>query len=251
MNPRTVQMAKEVEAQFTSAELENYGNVILNGYLDSVPNTSNKKAWQYKETTTAPVNLPSLSSVRPALKGWTTNYQEYYTQTPPNGYGVNPGDPTMFSYVVHSYTLPSGPILTLGWVSPGTGYTPGTYTSVPLVGGSGSGATATIVVEADPDPLVVGYVKSVTLDSAGSGYKEYESLSAVIPGGSGFQVGISSITPVDGTGNEPRWSQSPRRLINNQVSPFVPPGPNSQAIQYSAILYPAADNAVAPPIDAL
>jgi hypothetical protein len=109
MNPRTVKMAKEVESQFTSAQLEDYGNVILNGYLSVVPNTINKKAWQYKETTTAPVNLPSLTEVRPALKGWTTNYMRYYTELPPNAYSVNPGDPTMFEYVVHSFDSSNQP----------------------------------------------------------------------------------------------------------------------------------------------
>lgn len=109
MVPRTVQMAASVASQFTSTELYNYGNIILNGYATTGPNTIGKKAWQYKETNTAPVDLPSLTSVTPALKGWTTNYQEYYTQLQPNGYGVNPGDPTMFEYTVHSFTVANSP----------------------------------------------------------------------------------------------------------------------------------------------
>jgi hypothetical protein len=109
MIPRVVKMAKEVESQFTSAQLEDYGNVILNGYLSVVPNTTNKKAWQYKETTTAPVNLPSLTEVRPALKGWTTNYMEYFTRADSPAYPVYPGAPTMFEYVVHSYTTGNAP----------------------------------------------------------------------------------------------------------------------------------------------
>jgi hypothetical protein len=103
MIPRTVQMAAAVAAQFTSTDLENYGNIILNGYATTGPNSTGKLAWQYQETLTPPVPLPSVTSVQPALKGWTTNYQEYYTQLQPNGYGVNPGDPTMFKYVVHSF----------------------------------------------------------------------------------------------------------------------------------------------------
>ena len=105
MVPRVVQMAAEVAATFTPTQLEDYGNIILSGYATTGPNTINKKAWQYKETLTPPADLPSLTSVRPALKGWTNNYQEYYTQLPPNSYGVNSGDPTMFSYNVHSYLL--------------------------------------------------------------------------------------------------------------------------------------------------
>jgi hypothetical protein len=103
MVPRTIRMAAEVAATFTPPQLEDYGNIILNGYATTGPNTLNKKAWQYKETLTPPVDLPSITSVRPALKGWTNNYQEYYTQLPPNSYSVNSGDPTMFNYTVHSY----------------------------------------------------------------------------------------------------------------------------------------------------
>lgn len=103
MIPRTVQMAAAVAAQFTSTELADYGNVILNGYDDTEPNTTGELAWQYKETTTAPVPLPSVQHWYPAYKGWTTNYMQYYTQLPPNAYGVYPGAPTMFDYVVHSF----------------------------------------------------------------------------------------------------------------------------------------------------
>jgi hypothetical protein len=109
MIPRTVQMATEVAAIFTPTQLEDYGNIILNGYLESVPNTTNKKAWQYQETTTAPVDLPSLTQVTPALRGWTTNYMQYYTQLPVNGYGQVPGNPTMFEYTVHSYSATVDP----------------------------------------------------------------------------------------------------------------------------------------------
>jgi hypothetical protein len=232
-------MAAEVAAQFTSTELEDYGNIILNGYATTGPNVTGKLAWQYKETATAPVPLPSVTSVTPALKGWTTNYTQYYTELPPNAYNQVPGNPTMFEYVVHSFTSGSGPINTLSWVTPGTGYTPGTYFGVPLTGGSGTGATANIVVEADPDPLVVGFVKSVTLVNPGFGYSENDTLTASLPGGSGFRVLVYTVFPVPGTGNEPRWAQPPRRLNSNQVAPFVPPADNRQAIPYSAILYPS------------
>lgn len=250
MIPRTVQMAAEVASTFTPTELDSLGNVIYNGYAITGANTTNEKAWQYKETNTAPVDLPSLTSYTPAMKGWSTNYMQYYTQLQPNGYGVNPGDPTMFNYSVHSFTQETGPISTLSWVTPGTGYTPGTYTGVALTGGTGSAATANIVVVADPDPLVVGYVQSVTLVAPGTGYTLNDSLSAVIPGGSGFYVLVSQVNPVPGTGAEPKWAQAPRRFFQNQVAPFVPPNNNPQAIQYSFI-YPVADSTTPPPIDVL
>jgi len=245
MIPRVVQMAAEVAATFTPPQLEDYGNIILNGYLESVPNTTNRKAWQYKETITPPVDLPSLTQITPALKGWTNNYQEYYTQLQPNDYDVNPGDPTMFEYDVHSYTQATGTILTVGNLQAGYDYTPGTYTNVPTVGGSGTGATLDIVVG------VGGVVTSAVLNAVGSGYTVGDGLTATTIGaGFGFNVAVLTITTVNPAG-EAKWAQAPRRLINATVSPFVPPNTNQQAIQYSAILYPVSDNPLAPPVDTL
>ena len=206
MIPRTVQMAAEVAAQFTTPQLEDYGNIILNGYLEVVPNTINKKRWQYKETATAPINLPSLTQVTPALKGWTTNYQEYYTQLQPNGYGVNPGDPTMFEYDVHSFTLGSGPITSLYGIQGGSGYFTGTHLGIPAVGGSGTGATLDLTVG------VGGVVLTATLNSAGSGYTAGDGLTVTSLGpGYGFAVFVGPIAaavtalgvPAPGSGYTP------------------------------------------------
>jgi hypothetical protein len=104
-----VTIAKLIASTFTSTQLSDYGNVILNGYATVVANTTSKKAWQYAQTTTAPVNLPSLTLYTPIMKGWSTNYAEYYTQLPVNAYGTNPGDPTMFEYSVHSFSSTNAP----------------------------------------------------------------------------------------------------------------------------------------------
>ena len=247
MIPRTVLMAQEVAAQFMPTELDDYGNIILNGYLSVISNTINKKAWQYAETLTPPVDLPSLTEVRPALKGWSTNYMDYYTQLQPNGYGVNPGDPTMFAYSVHSFTPQIGAVVTLGTVQAGYDYTPGTYTNVPTIGGFGTGATLDITVDTN------GVVTVVTLNAPGSGYAAGNGLGVASPGllgsGSGFSVGVASVTN-DSPAGQPRWNQVPRRFFQNQVAPFVPPNNNSQAIQYS-FMYPVADNITPPPTDSL
>ena len=245
MIPRVVQMAAEVAATFPPPQLDDYGNVILNGYLESVPNTINKKAWQYKETLTPPVDLPSLTQITPALKGWTNNYQEYYTQLQPNDYDVNPGDPTMFEYNVHSYTQATGTILTVGNLQDGYDYTPGTYTNVPTVGGSGTGATLDIVVG------VGGVVTSAVLNAVGSGYTVGDGLTVTTLGaGREFSVNVLTITTVSPAG-QPKWAQAPRRLINATVSPFGPPNIYQPAIQYSALLFPVCDNPLAPPVDTL
>jgi len=179
MIPRTVLMAQEVAAQFTPTELDDYGNIILNGYQSLVPNTVNKKAWQYAETLTPPVDLPFLFETRPALKGWTTNYAEYYTQLQPNGYGVNPGDPTMFEYDVHSFTPQTGSIDTIGgnglWISGGRNYTVGIYLAQALTGGNGTGATADIVV--GNRYSVTGPIVTWFQTSGGEGYPAGVSVS--------------------------------------------------------------------------
>lgn len=85
----------------------------------------------------------------------------------------------------------TGPINVLGAITAGTLYTTGTYTGVPLTGGSGSGAQATIVVSG-------GGVTAVTLTARGTGYTANDSLSAAAANiggtGSGFAVAVTSIT---------------------------------------------------------
>lgn len=315
MIPRTVEMAKAVEASFTTADLENYGNIILNGYLStasgiSVANTVGSIAtvtftggsgytngtypatylggavgtFGYATVTVAGGvvtgvtitaggngfyvgqvltlgNIPggtgatvtvasvNVKEVYPAMKGWTTNYMQYYTQLPPNAYGVNPGDPTMFEYDVHSYSIEAGPIATLGPFTPGYGYTAGTYTNLPTTSSSGSGATLNITVGPG------GFVSSCTLSNPGSNYNVGDTLFCPsIPSGgsgSGFQVSIATITVVTPLG-EPRWSQPPHRFFQNQVSANTTPQNinNPQVIQYS-FMYPVADNPTPPPIDVL
>lgn len=84
----------------------------------------------------------------------------------------------------------NGPIGTLGSITAGTSYTTGTYTAVPLTGGSGSGALATVVVAG-------GGVSSVTITYEGRDYKPSDTLSAAAASiggtGSGFSVPVSAI----------------------------------------------------------
>lgn len=82
-------------------------------------------------------------------------------------------------------------IATLGTITGGTGYGNGTYTNVPLTGGTGVGAEATIEV-------VGTSVNSVTITDAGLGYEAGDSLSAsnTYLGGTGnsFQVPVATVT---------------------------------------------------------
>jgi hypothetical protein len=254
MIPRTVEMAKAVETTFTVADLENYGNIILNGYLSTAsgisiagtagaidtvtftggsgytngtyPNTYLGGAvgsFGYATVTvaggavtgvtitaggnnfyvgqvltlgnipggtgaTVTVTAVNVKEVRPALKGWTTNYMGYYTQLPPNAYGQVPGNPTMFDYVVHSFTQATGPITSVYFIAPGSGYFIGTHTGVPAVGGSGSGATLDLTVGTG------GVVLSATLANPGTGYTAGDGLTVTSLGaGTGFYVTVGPI----------------------------------------------------------
>jgi len=314
MIPRTVQMAKAVDAVFTTPQLEAYGNIILNGYLETAAAVSTAGrvgaintvtftagsgytngtyaglylggsvgSFGYATVTVAGGlvtavaitaggnnfyvgqvltlgNIPrtttgtnatitvasvNVTQVRPALKGWTTNYAEYYTQLGPvPGYDTTSGDPTMFEYDVHSFSQASGPLTAIGSLQGGQGYIPGIYVNVATQGGSGTGATLDITVGAG------GTVTSVTLNAPGSDYTVGDGLtSTAIGSGYGFAVFVTGITVVNPAG-EPRWAQAPRRFFQNQVANFVPPNANQQAIQYS-FMYPVADNPVPPPVDVL
>jgi len=238
-------MAKEVASLFSSTELNDYGNIILNGIATTGPNTTNKKAWQYAETVTAPVNLPSLTSVRPLLRGWTTNYMEYYTRNGGANYNVLPGYPTNFNYSVHSFTQRSGVLLTVTNLYPGSAYDPGVYT-LPAIGGSGSGATLNITVDA------AGEVTNATVSFGGDGYQVGDLLFSNIPssgGGIGFRVNAATINTTQVPG-ESKWAQVPRRYNNFEVSDVTPPQyeNNPNVIQYS-FMAPVADVQEAPPID--
>lgn len=84
-----------------------------------------------------------------------------------------------------------GNIVSLGTIMGGSLYTDGTYTDVPLTGGTGTGAEATIVVEE-------GAVTEVTITKDGKGYAVGDELSAsaddVGGTGSGFKVPVTAVT---------------------------------------------------------
>jgi hypothetical protein len=90
-------------------------------------------------------------------------------------------------------TATTGGIATLGAITAGTLYTNGSYTNVPLTGGTGSGATANITVAG-------GGVTAVTLVNPGLGYTVADALSATAANlggtGSGFSIPVATITHV-------------------------------------------------------
>jgi hypothetical protein len=105
-----------------------------------------------------------------------------------------------YTVELHYYYMPEsivqGAISVLNTLVGGAGYTSGTYTNVPLSGGSGTGATATILV-------VGGIVTQVTLSNAGSSYIAGNLLttSNIYLGGTGasFSITVAAINNSTGT----------------------------------------------------
>lgn len=79
----------------------------------------------------------------------------------------------------------TGGLLSGSITNAGSGYANGTYTYIPLTGGSGSGATATLVVSG-------GIVVSFLINDRGTDYQPDDILTGTFGGGSGFEYTISS-----------------------------------------------------------
>ena len=95
---------------------------------------------------------------------------------------------TVFHYPINVGWNPTdtGGISQFSITTAGSSYTNGTYTNVPLTGGSGTGALATITVAG-------GNVTNVVVTVHGKNYKVNNVLSATIPAGSGFTMTVNSL----------------------------------------------------------
>jgi len=104
---------------------------------------------------------------------------------------------TVADAMTASATLLGNGINTLntGSLVGGVAYGPGTYTNVPLTGGSGSNAQATVVVGAGGD------VTSVTLTSRGINYTAADSLSAAASNLGGVTNGIATLGAITAGSN--------------------------------------------------
>ena len=224
----------------TAATITSGGSGFVVGQVLQLGNIPRTAAGTAATLTVATVNT---RKVTPVIKGWTTNYSNYYTELAPAAPYTNtyPGmDAGGFEYMVHSFKPPTGTISALGFDGPqGYGYTDGIYTGVATTTGPfGSGATLDIVVAG-------GQVQSVVLNNPGTGYEQGSTLTTTAIGpGTGFFVVIVGIN-VTSLGGDPYWSQRPVNAQSQVNSLFPLPGGGGGWI------YPVGDSAVAPPIDTL
>lgn len=105
---------------------------------------------------------------------------------------TKPGSATAGGYSIFRFTdtIAKGGLATMNAIVGGSTYTNGTYTNVPLTGGTGSGAQATVVVAGT-------VVTTVTITTAGSGYLVCDQLSAAAANiggtGSGFTAQVATL----------------------------------------------------------
>jgi hypothetical protein len=103
---------------------------------------------------------------------------------------------TELHYFYYPVSIVQGAILTVGTITAGSLYTNGSYSNVPLTGGSGSGATANITVSGQT-------VTSVTIKNSGNFYVVGDVLSCsntyIGGSGSGFAIPVSAVNNTAGT----------------------------------------------------
>lgn len=103
---------------------------------------------------------------------------------------------TELHYFYYPVSIVQGAIATIGTITGGSLYTNGTYSNVPLTGGSGSGATANITISGQT-------VTSVTIKNSGNFYVAGDVLSCsntyVGGSGSGLVIPVSSVNNTAGT----------------------------------------------------
>jgi hypothetical protein len=136
------------------------------------------------------MTMTSENGINYVVSGYSLGIEQWYTDNE-DGIGFGP-----VPYVM------TGGVVAVQIVNNGNGsYTDGTYTAVPLTGGTGSSAQATVVVSGNS-------ITNVTITAAGTGYTVGDLLSASsasIGGtGTGFSMLLTANTIFTG-GNNTLW----------------------------------------------
>ena len=121
-----------------------------------------------------------------------------YTQRNELSFLLGPTPDANYQVELHYYCYPVSIVQnvasTLGTITnPGSGYSDGSYTNLPAIGGVGDGALLNVTVSG-------GIVTAASIAYGGSGYNVGNSLSATIgTAGSGFAVNIATVDNATGT----------------------------------------------------
>jgi hypothetical protein len=119
-------------------------------------------------------------------------------------------NPRNGNFYINVPATQSSQIVTLGAVTAGTGYVPGTYTNVPLTGGTGTGATANITVGNGTSIQTLGKItggtgytagtyNNVTLTDSGPGSGTGATANITVTGG--VVTGLGTVVPGSGYDN--------------------------------------------------
>ena len=136
------------------------------------------------------MTMTSENGINYVVSGYSLGIEQWYTDNE-DGIGFGP-----VPYVM------TGGVVTVQIVNNGNGsYTNGTYTAVPLTGGTGSSAQATVVIAGNS-------ITNVTITAAGTGYTVGDLLSAssasIGGSGTGFSMLLTANTVFTG-GNNTLW----------------------------------------------
>jgi hypothetical protein len=240
------------------ANLINFDNTLLNtwlgyqaGYSNTTGSYNNANGYQsLSSNTTGSYNTAngyeSLCFNTTGVNNNANGYASLYSNTTGSYNNAN-GYQSLYSNTTGSYTNANGyrslyynttNVATLGTITGGSLYTPGTYTGIAMTLSSGSTATtyptATIVVSAG------GAVSSVTITSPGARFKDTTTVltapAASIGGtGSGFSVPVASLNA--GSGNTALGYQAGTYISGGSVTNAI--ATNSLYLGNSA--YPLTD----------
>jgi hypothetical protein len=190
--------------------------LLVNGVIES-----NSGGFKFPNGST------QLTSATPSSATVGIGYTNTYAQ-PVKSYSATFTDAvvTTDNYIsINPSPKTTSALIAVGSITAGSGYVSGTYTNVPLTGGSGTGAIASSIT------VTVGAVTSITLPANGTGsnYAYGDTLSAsnanLGGSGSGFSVPVALIT---GGGDELEMDGikvSAQCLTNGTITVYVDASP--------------------------
>jgi hypothetical protein len=143
---------------------------------------------------------PNTSASNNGLPKYYALFGSQYSQANELSFILGPTPDDSYNAELHYFYYPvsivQGAILNIGTITGGSLYTNGSYSNVPLTGGSGSGATANITISGQT-------VTSVTIKNNGNFYVAGDVLSCsntyVGGSGSGLVIPVSSVNNTAGT----------------------------------------------------